>query len=50
MMAKGLDKKQAQQLIVRGYIERAWESLMMNSDNEAKEQLISDIMDYLHMN
>lgn len=27
MMAKGLDQKQAQKLIVQGYIERAWEQV-----------------------
>ena len=50
MMAKGLDKKQAQQLIVRGYIERTRESLLLGDSVDEKEQLIGDIMDYLHMN
>lgn len=49
MMARGLDKKQSQQLIVRGYIERAREGLE-NNDDIWKDKVISDIMTYLGMN
>ena len=48
MMAKGLDQRQAQKLIVQWYIQRAWESVS-TEDDDTKEQMISAIMDYLGM-
>ena len=46
MMARGLDQKQAQKLIVQGYIERACEGVNM-ADEDEKSKVVTDIMGYL---
>ena len=49
MMAKGLDQKQAQKLIVEWYIQRACEAVNMAEDSDERKQIVSDIFAYLHM-
>lgn len=48
MMAKGLDQKQAQRLIVEGYIQRACEGVNMDNEDE-KSKVIKGILAYLGM-
>ncbi len=49
MMARGLDQKQSQKLIIQGYINRACENVDPEMKNEIKEKVVSDILDYFAM-
>ncbi len=57
MMARGLDQKQAQKLIVEGYINRICESAGMSDEsrdkrenaNEERSKVVSDILGYFGM-
>lgn len=46
MMSKGIDQKQAQKLIVSGYIQRACDSISEMEDDQ-KSKVVSDVLGYL---
>lgn len=48
MMSKGIDQKQAQKLIVSGYIQRACDEIN-DMKEEQKIQVVSDVLHYLAM-
>ncbi len=49
MMAKGLDKKSSQKLIVEGYLQRACDEAGIGPESDERSKVISTVSDYLGM-
>lgn len=49
MMARGLDQKQSQKLIVEGYLQRAADNVGLEEASEERVKIVSGILDYLDM-
>lgn len=49
MMARGLDQKQSQKLIVEGYLQRAADSINLTEDSAERVKVVRGVLDYLDM-